>query len=41
MQWTPDNHAGFTESNEPWLPVNSDFASVNVKVISATASSSA
>ena len=32
MQWTGDEAAGFT-SGTPWLPVNSDYTSVNVEVM--------
>jgi len=30
MQWSGDEHAGFSET-EPWLPVGSDYKKVNVK----------
>lgn len=33
MQWTSAKHAGFTEEeSEPWLPVNRNFAKLNVEV---------
>ncbi|NXE76841.1 SLC31 protein, partial [Cochlearius cochlearius] len=31
MQWDGKVNAGFTEGNSSWLPVNSDFQSVNVE----------
>ncbi|XP_009866231.1 PREDICTED: neutral and basic amino acid transport protein rBAT [Apaloderma vittatum] len=32
MQWDGKVNAGFTEGNSSWLPVNSDYQSVNVEV---------
>lgn len=32
MQWNGKVNAGFTEGNSSWLPVNSDYQSVNVEV---------
>ncbi|NXT73578.1 SLC31 protein, partial [Zapornia atra] len=32
MQWDGKANAGFTESNSSWLPVNSDYQSVNVEI---------
>lgn len=32
MQWDGEVNAGFTEGNSTWLPVNSDYQSVNVEV---------
>ncbi|NXC68326.1 SLC31 protein, partial [Anhinga anhinga] len=32
MQWDGKVHAGFTEGNSSWLPVNSDYQSVNVEI---------
>ncbi|NXJ43020.1 SLC31 protein, partial [Ciconia maguari] len=32
MQWDGKVNAGFTEGNSSWLPVNSDFRSVNVEI---------
>ncbi|NXS39145.1 SLC31 protein, partial [Balaeniceps rex] len=32
MQWDGKDNAGFTEGNSSWLPVNSDFQSVNVEI---------
>uniref|UniRef100_A0A8D0EI63 Solute carrier family 3 member 1 n=1 Tax=Strix occidentalis caurina TaxID=311401 RepID=A0A8D0EI63_STROC len=32
MQWDGKVNAGFTEGNSTWLPVNSDYQSVNVEV---------
>ncbi|MBW3082153.1 alpha-glucosidase [Bifidobacterium phasiani] len=31
MQWTPGEHAGFTEG-QPWLPINRDWQKTNVEV---------
>ena len=33
MQWTTGRHAGFTESDKPWLPVQTDYKNVNVEVM--------
>ena len=33
MQWNTKNYAGFTDGNGPWLPVNADYKTKNVKVI--------
>ncbi|NWI33937.1 SLC31 protein, partial [Sula dactylatra] len=32
MQWDGKVNAGFTEGNSSWLPVNSDYQSVNVEI---------
>ncbi|KAF1569535.1 Neutral and basic amino acid transport protein rBAT, partial [Eudyptes schlegeli] len=32
MQWDGEVNAGFTEGNSSWLPVNSDYQSVNVEI---------
>ncbi|NWW98255.1 SLC31 protein, partial [Caloenas nicobarica] len=32
MQWDGKFNAGFTEGNSSWLPVNSDYQSVNVEI---------
>ncbi|XP_009979928.1 PREDICTED: neutral and basic amino acid transport protein rBAT [Tauraco erythrolophus] len=32
MQWNGEVNAGFTEGNSTWLPVNSDYQSVNVEI---------
>ncbi|KAM9241223.1 amino acid transporter heavy chain SLC3A1 [Leptosomus discolor] len=32
MQWDGKANAGFTEGNSSWLPVNSDYQSVNVEI---------
>ncbi|XP_009276689.1 PREDICTED: neutral and basic amino acid transport protein rBAT [Aptenodytes forsteri] len=32
MQWDGEVNAGFTEGNSSWLPVNSDYRSVNVEI---------
>uniref|UniRef100_A0A8D2M5X9 Amino acid transporter heavy chain SLC3A1 n=1 Tax=Zonotrichia albicollis TaxID=44394 RepID=A0A8D2M5X9_ZONAL len=40
MQWDGKANAGFTEGNSSWLPVNSDYQSVNVEVQSAWSNSS-
>lgn len=32
MQWDGNVNAGFTEGNSSWLPVNSNYQSVNVEV---------
>lgn len=32
MQWNGKVNAGFTEGNSSWIPVNSDYQSVNVEV---------
>ncbi|NXR03529.1 SLC31 protein, partial [Sagittarius serpentarius] len=32
MQWNGKVNAGFTEGNSSWLPVNSDYQSVNVEI---------
>ncbi|KAM9382437.1 amino acid transporter heavy chain SLC3A1 [Phaethornis superciliosus] len=32
MQWDGKVNAGFTEGNNSWLPVNSDYQSVNVEI---------
>ncbi|KAM6367129.1 amino acid transporter heavy chain SLC3A1 isoform 2-T3 [Alca torda] len=32
MQWDSKVNAGFTEGNSSWLPVNSDYQSVNVEI---------
>ncbi|NWR67079.1 SLC31 protein, partial [Bucorvus abyssinicus] len=32
MQWDGEANAGFTEGNSSWLPVNSDYSSVNVEI---------
>uniref|UniRef100_A0A8C3MP64 Glycosyl hydrolase family 13 catalytic domain-containing protein n=1 Tax=Geospiza parvula TaxID=87175 RepID=A0A8C3MP64_GEOPR len=36
MQWDGKVNAGFTEGNSSWLPVNSDYQSVNVEVVSSS-----
>jgi alpha-amylase len=38
MQWTADEHAGFT-AGQPWEPVNEDYAAVNVATEAADAGS--
>ncbi|NXQ32141.1 SLC31 protein, partial [Alaudala cheleensis] len=35
MQWDGQVNAGFTEGNSSWLPVNSNYQSVNVEIQSA------
>ena len=30
MQWSPDENAGFSSTNETWLPVNPNFEWINV-----------
>ena len=32
MQWTGDLNAGFTDHSKTWLPVHSNYPTVNVKV---------
>ncbi|XP_042302784.1 LOW QUALITY PROTEIN: neutral and basic amino acid transport protein rBAT [Sceloporus undulatus] len=32
MQWDDGHHAGFTEGNSTWLPINPDYPTVNVHV---------
>lgn len=32
MQWNKERFAGFTDGTEPWLPVNRDYETKNVKV---------
>ncbi|XP_010177868.1 PREDICTED: neutral and basic amino acid transport protein rBAT [Mesitornis unicolor] len=32
MQWDGKDNAGFTEGNSSWLPVNSDYQSVNAEI---------
>ncbi|XP_010705118.1 neutral and basic amino acid transport protein rBAT [Meleagris gallopavo] len=32
MQWNGNDNAGFTEGNSSWVPVNSDYQSVNAEV---------
>lgn len=32
MQWDNSSHAGFTEGNSSWIPVNSDYPNINVAV---------
>ncbi|XP_059697175.1 amino acid transporter heavy chain SLC3A1 isoform X1 [Haemorhous mexicanus] len=39
MQWDGKVNAGFTEGNSSWLPVNSDYQSVNVEIQSAWSNS--
>ncbi|NWY38906.1 SLC31 protein, partial [Sylvia atricapilla] len=39
MQWDGNINAGFTEGNSSWLPVNSNYQSVNVEIQSAWANS--
>ncbi|NWR16156.1 SLC31 protein, partial [Emberiza fucata] len=39
MQWDGKVNAGFTEGNSSWLPVNSDYQSVNVETQSAWSNS--
>ncbi|XP_008943441.1 PREDICTED: neutral and basic amino acid transport protein rBAT [Merops nubicus] len=40
MQWDGTDNAGFTEGNSSWLPVNSDYQSVNVEIQMAWSNSS-
>lgn len=35
MQWSVDDHAGFTTGDQTWLPVATDYATRNVEVESA------
>uniref|UniRef100_A0A674H4G5 Amino acid transporter heavy chain SLC3A1 n=1 Tax=Taeniopygia guttata TaxID=59729 RepID=A0A674H4G5_TAEGU len=39
MQWDGEVNAGFTEGNSSWLPVNSDYQSVNVEIQSTWSNS--
>ncbi|OWK56922.1 Neutral and basic amino acid transport protein rBAT [Lonchura striata] len=39
MQWDGEVNAGFTEGNSSWLPVNSDYQSVNVETQSTWSNS--
>ncbi|XP_064914280.1 amino acid transporter heavy chain SLC3A1 [Columba livia] len=39
MQWDGKVNAGFTEGNSSWLPVNSDYQSVNVEIQKAWSNS--
>ncbi|NXR80166.1 SLC31 protein, partial [Pycnonotus jocosus] len=39
MQWDGNVNAGFTEGNSSWLPVNSNYQSVNVEVQSTCSNS--
>lgn len=32
MQWNGNLNAGFTKGNSSWIPVNSDYESVNAEV---------
>ncbi|CAG7731232.1 unnamed protein product [Allacma fusca] len=32
MQWSNETNAGFTKGKVPWLPINPDFTTVNVKL---------
>ncbi|XP_077193498.1 amino acid transporter heavy chain SLC3A1 [Paroedura picta] len=32
MQWDGSRHAGFTEGNSSWIPVNTDYPNINVDV---------
>lgn len=33
MQWNSEKHAGFTNGDKPWLPVNENYKEINVEVI--------
>ncbi|XP_048793794.1 neutral and basic amino acid transport protein rBAT [Lagopus muta] len=39
MQWNSNDNAGFTEGNSSWIPVNSDYQSVNAEVQMAQSNS--